>query len=243
MSPEEYLKKYLSKDYEKGLEAYKKGKPLQYIVGNVDFYDLNLKVNENVLIPRFETEYLVQKTINYAEKIFTDKINILDIGTGSGAIALTLKKHLNANVIACDISKEALTVAKENSLKNNLNVEFIQSDLFENINGKFDIIISNPPYIAVDEEIEEIVKNNEPHLALFAEDDGLYFYKKILKEAKKYLNDKSILAFEIGMNQGEKLKEIARKYFNESTIKIEKDLTKKDRYLFIFNKIILSNRK
>ena len=236
MKPEEYLKKYLPKDkYEEGIRQYKEGKPLQYIVGTAPFYDLTLKVNKDVLIPRFETEYLIEKTINYAKKYFSNKINILDIGTGSGAIAISLKKHLDSNVTASDISAKALEIAKENAINNNAKITFIKSDIFENIKGKFDIIISNPPYIAYDEEIEDIVKNNEPHIALYAKDNGLYFYKKIINQAKKYLNKKSILAFEIGMTQGHSLKEYASIYFKDSKIFVEKDLTGRDRYLFIIN--------
>lgn len=236
MTAEEYLKKYLPKDkYEEGIRQYKEGKPLQYIVGTAPFYDLTLKVNKDVLIPRFETEYLVEKTINYAKKYFSNKINILDIGTGSGAIAISLKKHLDSNVTASDISAKALEIAKENAINNNAKITFIKSDIFENIKGKFDIIISNPPYIAYDEEIEDIVKNNEPHIALYAKDNGLYFYKKIINQAKKYLNKKSILAFEIGMTQGHSLKEYASIYFKDSKIFVEKDLTGRDRYLFIIN--------
>ena len=236
MTAEEYLKKYLPKDkYEEGIRQYKEGKPLQYIVGTAPFYDLTLKVNKDVLIPRFETEYLVEKTINYAKKYFSNKINILDIGTGSGAIAISLKKHLDSNVTASDISAKALEIAKENAINNNAKITFIKSDIFENIKGKFDIIISNPPYIAYDEEIEDIVKNSEPHIALYAKDNGLYFYKKIINQAKKYLNKKSILAFEIGMTQGHSLKEYASIYFKDSKIFVEKDLTERDRYLFIIN--------
>lgn len=236
MKPEEYLKKYLPEDkYEEGIRQYKEGKPLQYIVGTAPFYDLTLKVNKDVLIPRFETEYLVEKTINYAKKYFSNKINILDIGTGSGAIAISLKKHLDSNVTASDVSAKALEIAKENAINNNAKITFIKSDIFENIKGKFDIIISNPPYIAYDEKIEDIVKNNEPHIALYAKDNGLYFYKKIINQAKKYLNKKSILAFEIGMTQGHSLKEYASIYFKDSKIFVEKDLTGRDRYLFIIN--------
>ena len=134
---------------------------------------------------------------------------------------------------ASDISAKALEIAKENAINNNAKITFIKSDIFENIKGKFDIIISNPPYIAYDEEIEDIVKNNEPHIALYAKDNGLYFYKKIINQAKKYLNKKSILAFEIGMTQGHSLKEYASIYFKDSKIFVEKDLTERDRYLFI----------
>ena len=201
MTDIEYLKRYLPKDkLAAGLKELKEGKPVQYIVGNVDFYDVNLLVNENVLIPRFETETLVEKTINYAKEL-TEPLDILDIGTGSGAIAITLAKHLSCHVLATDISEEALETAKSNSKRNNVQIEFKQSDILKNVQGKFDIIISNPPYIAKDEVIDDLVKDNEPHLALYAEEDGLYFYRNILENVKPYLKEKSLIAFEIGMTQ------------------------------------------
>lgn len=150
MSDYEYLEKYLEPSkLEAGLKRLEKGEPVQYIVGNVDFYDLNLNVNENVLIPRFETEELVEKLIKYITEYFNYPIKILDVGTGSGCIALTLKKKLNnCTVDASDISIKALEVARENAKKNNLDVNFIESDIFNNINSKYDCLVSNPPYIA-----------------------------------------------------------------------------------------------
>ena len=235
MTDEEYLKKYLPTDkLEEGLKKLKEGWPVQYIVGNVNFYGVTLKVNENVLIPRFETETLVEKTINYVKKYLKQPIKILDLGTGSGAIAITLKKKLSSFVDAVDISKEALEVAKENSIENNVKINFIHSNMLEKIDKKYDLIISNPPYISYDEEVEEIVKNNEPHIALYADNDGLEYYEKILKNAENYINKPGIIAFEIGMNQGKKIKKIASKYLETDNIKIEKDLSGKDRYIFIF---------
>ena len=235
MTDIEYLKRYLPKDkLEAGLKELKEGKPVQYIVGNVDFYDVNLLVNENVLIPRFETETLVEKTINYAKKL-TEPLDILDIGTGSGAIAITLAKHLSCHVLATDISEEALEIAKINSKRNNVQIDFKQSDILKNVQGKFDIIISNPPYIAKDEVIDDLVKDNEPHLALYAEEDGLYFYKNILENVKPFLKEKSLIAFEIGMTQSKAITKIAQNYLPHTKIITEKDLTGKDRYIFIFN--------
>ena len=232
---EDYLKKYLPKDkLEEGLNKLKEGKPVQYIVGNVDFYDVNLLVNENVLIPRFETETLVEKTINHAKEL-TEPLDILDIGTGSGAIAITLAKHLSCHVLATDISKEALETAKANSKRNNVQIDFKQSNIFKNVKGKFDIIISNPPYIAKDEVIDDLVKDNEPHLALYAEEDGLYFYRNILENVKPFLKEKSLIAFEIGMTQSAAITKLAQNYLPHTKIITEKDLTGKDRYIFIFN--------
>ena len=234
---EDYLKKYLPKDkLEEGLNKLKKGEPVQYIVGNVDFYDVNLLVNKDVLIPRFETETLVEKTINYAKNLNTP-LDILDIGTGSGAIAITLAKHLNSNVLATDISEKALEIAQKNAKRNNVKISFKQSNLFHHIKGKFDIIISNPPYIAKDEIIDPLVKNNEPPLALYADNNGLYFYQNILQNINPYLKEKSLIAFEIGMTQSKAITEIAKTYLPNSIIKTEKDLAGKDRYIFIFNNI------
>ena len=239
MTDIEYLQKYLDKsNLENGIKRLENGEPVQYIVGNVDFYDLNLNVNENVLIPRFETEELVFRLINYIKKNLGENVRILDIGTGSGCIALTLKHKLEHSIVdASDVSLFALEVAKSNALKNSLDVNFIESDILKNITSTYDVIVSNPPYISYDEEIMDIVKNNEPHLALYADNNGLYFYREILSNAKKYLNKKNIIAFEIGEKQGSDIKKIALEYFPNSTVKIEKDLYNRDRYVFIFNEI------
>lgn len=225
----------VSKDIEHDYELLKDGYPIQYLIGYVDFYGYKINVNEDVLIPRYETEYLLEKVINISKKMFSDKINILDIGTGSGAISIVLKNELNSNVTACDISKKALNVAINNAKINNSSINFIKSDIFSNVNDKFDIIISNPPYISSDEVIMDSVKKYEPNLALYASKDGLYFYEEILKDARKYLNDKFIIAFEIGWWQGNLICDIAKRYFSDSVIRIEKDLTDRDRYLFIIH--------
>ena len=145
----EYLKKYLSADkLEDGLKQLEEGVPVQYIVGNVDFFGNIVNVDDRVLIPRFETELLVDKTIKYIKDYFDNarELNILDIGTGSGCIAITLKKSLGCKVSASDISCDALVVAKGNAISNNVDIKFIHSDVFSNVEDKFDVIISNPPY-------------------------------------------------------------------------------------------------
>ena len=221
--------------YKKQVEAVKNNKPIQYVIGNVDFYGNIIDINENVLIPRFETEELVEKTINYVKKYFNKKIDIVDIGTGSGCIAITLKKELDCNMDAVDISAKALEVAKNNINKHQLNVNLHLGSLLDPLNKKYDLIISNPPYIAYDEEIMDIVKNNEPETALYADDNGLYFYKEIIKNSKNYLKEQNMLAFEIGQTQGEDLKKYSFNYFPNAIITIEKDLQGLDRFLFIIN--------
>ena len=239
MNELEYLKKYIHPEdnLDEAIKRLEAGEPVQYIVGDVDFYGNIIKVNKNVLIPRRETEELVEKTIEYIKKLFPNQnISMLDIGTGSGCIPITLKKHFpNSNISAVDISEDALKVAVDNSLSNNVNINFIQSNIFEKVSGKYHCIISNPPYIKEDEEIMDIVKNNEPHLALYAPNEGLYFYEEILKEANKYLEDKFIIAFEIGETQGEDILAIAGKYFPTSKLLLEKDLQHLDRFVFIIN--------
>lgn len=237
MSDLEYLKKYVEPNkLDEAILKLKNNIPVQYIVGNVNFYGLKINVNENVLIPRFETEELVSRTYKYILKYFSKDIKIADIGTGSGCIAITLKKKLpDSKVVAVDISDKALDVARNNALENNVEIEFLLGNLLEPIYEKQDILISNPPYISEDEEIEDIVKNNEPNIALYASNKGLEFYEKILSSCVNYLNKKNLLAFEIGALQGEMVKKIALKYFPQSVIKIEKDLQNRDRFVFIFN--------
>lgn len=239
MNELEYLKKYIHPEdnLEEAIKRLEAGEPVQYIVGDVDFYGNIIKVNKNVLIPRRETEELVEKTLNYIKKYFPNKtLNILDIGTGSGCIPITIKKHLPTSIITgVDISKEALEVAKSNATSNNVDINFIESDIFTNINDKYDIIISNPPYIREDEEIMDIVKNNEPHIALYAPNKGLYFYDKIIKESLNYVKDKFIIAFEIGQEQGKDIIDIAKNIYPNAKITLEQDLQHLDRFIFIIN--------
>ena len=237
MNEIEYLKKYLPSDkLEDGIKRLNSGEPVQYIVGNVDFYGYKINVNKNVLIPRFETEELVFKTINLIKKNLNENIKVLDIGTGSGCISIALKKEIpGLDITAVDISEDALVVAKNNALENNCEINFIKSDLFNNIDDKYDLIISNPPYISYDEQIMDIFKKNEPHLALYAKNNGLYFYEEIIKNSSNYLNDKNIIAFEIGYLQANEIKKMAHKYYPNSNIIIEKDMQEKDRFVFIIN--------
>ncbi len=205
--------------------------PLQYILGETNFYGNKMLVNRTVLIPRPETEYLVEKII----KENPGANSILDIGTGSGAIAIALAKEMNPAIIdAIDISDAALEIAKKNSEINKVNINFFQSDVFSNVYCKYDIIVSNPPYIPED-EFEKLpieIKNFEPRMALVANKTGLIFYKKILGKASDFLNEKGEIYFEIGYNNGEKIKKLAEKS-GFTNIEIKKDLNDFDRIIKI----------
>ena len=204
--------------------------PVQYLIGNVEFYNSIIEVNENVLIPRFETEYLVEKVIKYLKKYPDNTLNILDIGTGSGCIIISLAKELNQNFTGIDISSKALDIARKNAFSNKVNITFQQLDILNNeLRQNYDVIISNPPYVDKNEVIDPSIKY-EPENAIYASDNGLEFYKRILKIIP---NNPKLIAFEIGMTQGDYLKKISQKKFPDAIITIEKDLTGKNRYLFI----------
>ncbi len=232
----EYLKKYYNGNINDAIKRLEAGEPVQYIVGNVDFYGYELDVNKNVLIPRRETEELVEEVIKRS-KTFNNPV-IIDVGTGSGAIAISLSKELKIHVYASDISDKAIEVAKTNVDKTKANVTLLNGDMLkpyiEN-DIKVDILVSNPPYIKENEEIEDIVKDNEPHLALYAKNNGLEFYESILKDAKEVLNDKYLIAFEIGETQGEDIKALAPKYLGNVNVEIKRDLSDKNRFVFVYN--------
>lgn len=231
MNEIEYLKKYYKGNIEEAIKRYENGEPVQYIVGDVDFYGNIIKVDKRVLIPRRETEELIEKALKIINK---EGIDIIDLGTGSGCIAIALKKLLpNSNIDAIDISSDALSLAIENAKLNNVNINFYKNDMLKNINKKYDLIISNPPYISYEEDIMDIVKNNEPGIALYAENNGLYYYEEILKSCKKNLKEDFVIAFEIGYNQGDKLIELVNKYLDNVIVEIEKDMQNMVRFCFV----------
>lgn len=218
--------------YIKNVKRHILGEPIQYITGKQEFMKLNFLVTKDVLIPRQDTEILVEEVINIAKKI--ENPIILDLCTGSGAIAVSLAKYVNnVKIFATDISPKALEIAKKNAEFNGVknNIDFIESDLFNKIkNLKFDIIVSNPPYIETD-EIKKLTKDvqNEPIQALDGGKDGLTFYRKIAEDAPEFLNIHGFLCLEIGYNQKQKVKQILEKQKRYINIYCKKDLCENDR--------------
>lgn len=207
--------------------------PAQHLTGKAYFRDLELKVGPAVLIPRPETEELVELIL--AENSRAD-LRVLDMGTGSGAIALSLKQaRPDWLVTASDNSIDALAMAQKNAQKNQLEVRFVQSDVFDQIEGKFDLIVSNPPYIAYEDsaEVGQNVLLYEPHMALFAQEDGYAIYRKILENAKNYLATDGKIYFEIGYKQGLGLETLSQTYLPEKRVRVLKDVFGKDRMVAI----------
>lgn len=207
------------------------GKPLQYITQKQEFMGMKFFVNEDVLIPQPDTEILVETVLDICKRYGKQSLRILDLCTGSGAIAIPLSKILNTQVFASDVSTKALEVAEKNNVMNNTKVEFIESNLFEQINGeKFDIIVSNPPYIK-NEEIKSLSKQvqNEPYIALAGGEDGLDFYRKIIDEAYKHINKNGYLCLEIGYDQKEDLIKLIKQNENYEYENCIKDLSNNDR--------------
>lgn len=243
MEYESEIPETLYNEFQTGIKRLGSGEPLQHILGYEWFYGYKFKVNEDVLIPRPETEELVANILADYDEYFSDKENVYvaDIGTGSGAIAISLKKEEpKLNILASDISEKAIAVASENALSNDANVSFCIGDMvqpFIERDYKVDILVSNPPYIPSEEELEDTVKDFEPHVALFGGNDGLKFYRVIFEQSQKILNDKAMLAFEIGYNQKEALTNEAKKYFPDARIEVLKDMNGKDRMLFIYKNL------
>ena len=213
--------------------------PLSHLVGFEYFYDRKFKVTKDVLSPRMETEELIYRVVEYVKSTKKNNLKILDLCTGSGIIAITLKKELSQfsiDVVASDISEEAIKVAKENAQSHDATIKFIQSDIFNNIADKFDIIVSNPPYIDRKDEVtmQDNVLKYDPHLALFAEEEGMYFYRKIIEQANDYLNENGVIFFEIGYDQKDKIIKLAD--LNGYSAEVYKDINGRDRMAFLVRK-------
>lgn len=214
--------------------------PVQHLIGYTYFFGNKFLVSKDCLIPRKETEELVENFLYIYDEIFPEKkVSIVDIGTGSGCIGLTIKKELNdlADVTLTDISSEALEMAKKNQNLMNIEVDFKIGNMLEPLNDqKFDCILSNPPYIPKNENVVSLVKDNEPHIALFGGEDGLKFYRIILSECTKNLNYPNIIGFEHAFDKKKEMYSLAKKYFPNSEIRQIKDMQDCDRMTFIINR-------
>lgn len=229
---EEELIPEISRCYQEKIEKLEEGVPLQYLTGYQEFRNVRLYVNEQVLIPRADTEILVEEVVKYSNR--RDKLlSILDLCTGSGAISISLAKEIKTSkIVGSDISKEAIKVATRNAVENQVSVQWCISNVFENIKEKFDCIVSNPPYIRtkVIQSLSKEVKN-EPILALDGGEDGLFFYQKIVKEASNYLKEKGMLFLEIGYDQKEEVTKLIKETGNYEEIVCKKDLGGNDRVI------------
>ena len=232
----ELLKKLYPNNMDEIIKKINNDYPIQYLIGDVDFYGYTIRVDERALIPRFETEGLVDNLIKLIKtQTNYPALKILEIGTGSGCIAITLSKELDTTVDALDISKDAIDLASSNAVLNNANVNFALGDIKNcTISKKYNILVSNPPYVKYDETVDPATKY-EPQNALFAFNNGLEFYEIILKRSKEFLESKNIIAFEIGCTEGQDITNIAKSYYPNAYIQVKKDLAGKDRYIFIIN--------
>ncbi|EOS60086.1 protein-(glutamine-N5) methyltransferase, release factor-specific [Firmicutes bacterium M10-2] len=226
-------------DYLEGIHKMEKGSPLGYVLGYEWFYGYRFKVNGDVLIPRPETEELVALVLRLFDEHFSqeDHVNVFDVGTGSGAIAISLSlEEPKMDVIASDISREALNVAYENNKLLNGRVRFIEGNMLDPFierNLKCQILVCNPPYIPNEEKMEHSVVDFEPNVALFGGEDGLKFYRQVFEKAHLVCVDHAVMAFEMGYDQGERLKNLALSYFPNAKVQVHKDLSGKDRMLSV----------
>lgn len=222
----------IEKEFLKKIDRIKKNEPIQYVINSQEFMGFMFYVDENVLIPQPDTEILVEEVINIVKNNFSDKVKILDLCTGSGAIGISIAKLLeNSSITVSDIDEKCLQIAKRNAIKNDIKIDIVQSDIFKNFSkiNKFDIIVSNPPYIR-----EDIIKTlpkevqKEPYKALNGGKDGLHFYREIVNNAQNFLNPNGYLALEIGYDQKEDVKKILEKN-KFKNIYSKKDLSGNDR--------------
>lgn len=237
---EEEMPSSLEEEFLEGMQRILNYEPMEHVLGYSWFYGYKMIVNEDVLIPRPETEELCANILARMDERFADKekIDCADIGTGSGAIAIVLtKEEPKVNMIATDISEEALQTAKQNAINNQANIEFIAGDMLQPLidkQVKLDVLVSNPPYIPQQEQMEKSVIDYEPHVALFGGEDGLKFYRQIFENCKKVLKDKAFMAFEMGWDQRERMSKLVEETLPECTYEIIQDMNGKDRMLFVY---------
>lgn len=232
------VEKELEDKINEAIDKYLSGLPAQHIIGYSYFYGYKMIVNSSVLIPRPETEELVGLVLSYYDDYFDGKkVEVVDVGTGSGNIAIALaKEEANMHLTATDISSDALLTAKQNAINNDANVTFLQGNMLDPLIDeglKFDILVSNPPYIPDDEYVEPLVKDNEPNIALFGGDKGMKFYKEILENAKNVLKPNALLLFEHSHKTKTEMLHLANQCFPNCQAEVLKDLNGKDRFLVI----------
>lgn len=228
------ITKVVAEQIEEAVEKRANHIPVQHIIGQTEFMGLTFKVNDKVLVPRLDTEILVDEVVKY---VGDDFAKILDMCTGSGCIAITVSDMCdNATVVGADISKDAIDIAEDNNKLNQTDVTFIESDLFENVEGLFDVVVSNPPYIKTEEieNLQEEVKLYDPKLALDGGESGLDFYQRIIKDSKDYLKANGMIFFEIGFDQAEEVSNILKEN-DYHDIVVKKDLSGLDRVVMARN--------
>lgn len=237
---EEDMPAELADEFEKGMKRILNQEPMSHVLGYSWFYGYKMEVNPDVLIPRVETEELCAQILARMDEIFPDREEIVtaDVGTGSGAIAITVKlEEPKVTMTATDISEEALAVAKRNAAVNGADVEFLCGDMVKPLieaGKKLDVLISNPPYIPREEQMERSVVDFEPHVALFGGEDGLKFYRQIFQDCRQVLKEKAFMAFEMGWDQREAMSALVESSLPEANYEILKDMNGKDRMLFVY---------
>ncbi len=229
----------LEKEFNAGMERILKQEPMSHVLGYSWFYGYKMIVNEDVLIPRPETEELCAHVLSRMDRYFPEgTIETADVGTGSGAIAIAVsKEEPRVHMRATDISEEALVTARENARVNEANISFAAGDMLQPLidaGEKLDVLISNPPYIPAHEEMEKSVIDFEPHVALFGGEDGLFFYRRIFDDCKKVLKDRAFMAFEMGWDQRERMSALVEEKLPGARYEILKDMNGKDRMLFVY---------
>ncbi len=237
---EEEMPEELEKEFDAGMTRILKQEPMEHVLGYSWFYGYKFIVNEDVLIPRPETEELCANVLARMDQYFKDYdvIECADVGTGSGDIAIVLEKEEpKVHMTATDISEEALVTARKNAENNQAEIEFLSGDMLKPLidhHKKLDVLVSNPPYIPSEEKMETSVIDYEPHVALFGGDDGLKFYREIFKDCRKVLKEKSFMAFEMGWDQRERMSALVEEMLPEASYEILKDINGKDRMLFVY---------
>ena len=230
----------LQENFEKGMERILNQEPMAHVLGYSWFYGYRMEVGPEVLIPRVETQELCAQILARMDEIFADKEEIFtaDVGTGSGAIAITVaKEEPKVRMIATDISEEALVTARRNAEANDAEIAFTAGDMLEPLIRQgvhLDVLISNPPYIPSNEQMERSVVDFEPHVALFGGEDGLKFYRMIFRDCRKILNEKAFMAFEMGWDQREHMSALVEELLPEASYEIIQDMNGKDRMLFVY---------